>query len=218
MADGDSAPPYRIRIAIVDNHQVVADSLRLLIDAEPDMEVVGIATSVEGASCLAPELDTDVVLIDLHLSDGRGTEAATAVRALYPATRLIMLSREENEESMAAAVSAGANAFIAKTHPAGVFMDAIRGAAKGVSMITPAMVAEVLSSSRERDARRESITGRQLQVLELMNAGLRSREIAACLGISYSTVRSHIRAIEGKLGSHSKVGAVVAARDLELVS
>lgn len=214
-AAGGEAP---IRITIIDNHKVVSDSLRLLVDDQSDMEVVGVAASVTAARALPPEPVANVVLIDQHLPDGSGNEAAHAVRAIYPNARLIFFSRDESDEAVAEAVAAGASAFVPKSRAASEFIDAIRAVAGGISLLTPAIVADVLVETRKRDAIREVITERELMVLELLNEGLSSRSIAERLGISYSTVRSHIRAIEAKLHSHSKLSAVVVARDLDLIN
>jgi DNA-binding NarL/FixJ family response regulator len=90
--------------------------------------------------------------------------------------------------------------------------------AAGQSLITSSTVSGVLSRTRDREAKRESLTARELEVLRLMAGGMSSRKIAAQLGISYTTVRTHIRAIDAKLGAHSKIESVVTARDLELVN
>ncbi|HVH62510.1 MAG TPA: response regulator transcription factor [Candidatus Dormibacteraeota bacterium] len=218
VSNGAVEPSAPMRIAIVDNHQVASDGLKMLVDDQSDMDVVGVAASVAEAAALPPDLAPEIVLIDQHLPDGSGRAAADAVRGMYPEARLIFVSSDESDEAVAEAVAAGASAFVPKSRAASEFIDAIRKVAGGISLLTPTIVADVLVAARKRDEIRGRITERELKVLELLNEGLSSRDIAGRLGISYSTVRSHIRAIAAKLQSHSKLGAIAAARDLDLVS
>jgi DNA-binding NarL/FixJ family response regulator len=130
----------------------------------------------------------------------------------------VFLSRDGSDEAMLAAVESGASAFVHKSRAALEVIDTIRKVAAGQSLITSSTVSGVLSRTRDREAKRESLTARELEVLRLMAGGMSSRKIAAQLGISYTTVRTHIRAIDAKLGAHSKIESVVTARDLELVN
>jgi DNA-binding NarL/FixJ family response regulator len=207
-----------IRVVIVDNHQLVSESLGLLLDAERDIAVVGKAASVAEASVMPKELAPDVVVMDFHLGDGTGQAAAQAMRQTYPNVKFVFLSRDESEDAHLAAVEAGASAYVHKSSLAADVIQTIRNVANGASLITPAMVATLVSNGREREHVRDSLSPREREVLRLMATGIPSRQIARRLGISYSTVRTHIRAISTKLGAHSMVNAVVTARELELVN
>jgi two-component system, NarL family, nitrate/nitrite response regulator NarL len=206
-----------IRVIIVENHQLVSESLGLLLDGQIDMQVVGKATSVAGASTLPRHLAPHVVVMDFHLDDGTGHDAAIAMRETYPNVRFVFLSRDDSDDARLAAVEAGASAYLHKSTPASEVIRAVRDVARGASLISPAMVARLVSRGRDREHVRESLSPRELEVLRLLAEGVATREIARQLGISYATVRSHVRSISHKLGARSMVNAVVAARELDLV-
>ena len=212
---GDST---RIRVAIVENHQLVAESLALLIDAQRDMEVVGKAASVHEAVMLGSHLAPDVVVLDFHLDDGTGRDAAFVLREKYPLTRFVFLSRDGSDDARLAAVEAGASAYLLKSGPAFEVIDALRNVAHGLSLISPATIARLVSKGRDREHMRASLSHRELEVLQLMADGVPTRDIAQTLGIGYSTVRTHVRSISHKLGTRSMVKTVVTARELEIVS
>jgi len=207
-----------IRVIIVENHQLVSESLGLLLDGERDMEVVGKATSVSEAAALQRHLSPDVVVMDYHLDDGTGYEAALAMRETFPDVRFVFLSRDNSDAARLAAVEAGASAYLHKSSPASEMIATIRKVADGMSLITPSMVAILVSRGMNREHLRESLSTREREVLQLMADGIRTRQIARRLGIGYSTVRTHIRSISDKLGTRSMVNAVITARDLELVN
>ena len=206
-----------IRVVIVENHQLVSESLGLLLDGQVDMEVVGKASSVHEAAALPRQLAPDVVVMDFHLDDGTGRDAALLMRETFPATRFVFLSRDGGDDARLAAVEAGASAYVLKSDPASSVIAAVRNASRGVSMISPASIARLVSIGRDRTAARRRLSPREREVLQLMADGVTMREIAKGLGVSYSTIRTHARAISSKLGTHSAVNAVVTARELELV-
>jgi DNA-binding NarL/FixJ family response regulator len=208
----------RIRVVIVENHVLIAESLALLIEAQEDMEVVGSASSVSQAAALPYHLAPDVVLTDFHLDDGTGSDAALVLRDLYPKTRFVFLSRDGGDAARLAALEAGASAYLLKSGPASEVIDAVRKVAQGMSLISSATIARLVSEGKDREHIRSSVSQRELEVLQLMADGIGPRQIATMLGISYSTVRSHVRSINIKLGTSSMVKAVVTARELELVS
>ena len=207
----------RIRVVIVDDHQLVSDSLGMLLDGQPDIEVIGYASSVNDVTNLAPTVAPDVVVMDFHLGDGNGQDAALVIRSSHPSARFVFLSRDEGDDALLAAVEAGASAYIHKSKAASEVIDAVRKVANGSSLIAPTSIAQLMSRHRDRDAKRDSLTPREREVLQLMADGVPSRRIAQQLGISYATVRSHIRSIGTKLGAKSKLNAVAVARDLELI-
>lgn len=205
------------RVLIVEDHQVVAEGLAALINDQDDMQVVGAAGSVAESIARAAEVKPDVALVDFRLTDGTGADAATGIRQLRPETKLIFLTREDSDAARFAALEAGASAFIHKSRAAQEVVDAIRTVAQGGTLITPRTIAQLLNSRREVEAQLEKLTPREKEVLRLMAEGTPSREIAAKLGISYTTVRTHIRSLGSKLGVHSKLEAIVKARELALV-
>jgi DNA-binding NarL/FixJ family response regulator len=156
--------------------------------------------------------------MDFHLGDGTGRDAALAVRGLFPNVRFVFLSRDGSDDARLAAVEAGASAYIHKSSPASEVINAIRAVAAGQSLISPAAIARLVANGKDREHVRESLSPREREVIQLLAEGVGTRRIAQRMGISYSTVRTHIRSISAKLGARSIVNAVVTARELELVT
>ena len=206
-----------IRVLIVEDHQIVADGLRALLNDQADLSVVGDVGSVAESATAAAELMPDVVLLDFRLTDGTGADAASAIRRVAPQSKTIFLTREDSDVARFAALESGASGFIHKSKAAGEVVDAIRTVASGGTLITPSTIATLLNRRRQSDGQRESLTSREKEVLRLMAEGISSRDIASNLGISYATVRTHIRSLGAKLGVHSKVQAIVKARELALI-
>jgi RNA polymerase sigma factor (sigma-70 family) len=204
-------------VLIVEDHQVVAEGLAALINDQDDMEVVGHVGSVAESIARTAELQPDLVLLDFRLTDGTGADAAAGIRQMRPETKLIFLTREDSDAARFAALESGASAFIHKSRAAQEVVEAIRTVADGGSLFTPRTISQLLNSRREIEAQLERLTPREKEVLRLMAEGTSSRDIASRLGISYTTVRTHIRSLGSKLGVHSKLEAIVKARELALV-
>lgn len=211
-----AAARAQVRVLLVENHQLVADALAALINDQHDLAVVGVTASVAESKEQAEAWEPDVVVVDYHLGDGSGADAALAIRAAHPNARLIFLSHDDGVSAQFAALQAGASAFIHKSNGSANVLDAIRAVAQGQALMTPQSVATLIGAHQKMDGERTSLSEREIQVLRLMAAGMSSRDIAAALVIGYTTVRSHIRSIGHKLGVHSKVEAVVKARELQL--
>lgn len=212
--DGEIQP---IRVLIVEDHQVVADGLAALLGDQADITIVGSAPSVAESLVLAADSAPDVLLLDFRLPDGTGAEAGARIRELRPEVKLIFLSRVDSDAARMAAVEVGASAYLHKSHAASEVVDAIRHVARGGNLMTPQSIAALLNRTRARDAQVQSLTQRERSVLQLIAKGISSREIARQLGISYTTVRTHIRSLGRKLGVHSKIEATAKARELGLV-
>ena len=212
------SPTRPIRVIIVDNYRIVSDSLDAVLAQETDIQVVATAVSVAEAAALPAELAPDVVTMDFHLADGTGYDAAKAMRHLYPTVKFVFLSRDSSDDSRLAAIEAGASAYLHKSATASEVLDAIRRVAAGEMLFTPPMVADLISHGKERMAIRESLSSRELEVLGLIALGVHMRDMAGRLGISYTTVRTHVRSISAKLGATSMLQSVAIARELDLVS
>jgi two-component system response regulator DevR len=206
-----------VRVLIVEDHQIVADGLTALLNDQKDMAVVGNVGSVAESAAAAAELMPDVVLLDFRLNDGTGADAAAAIRRVSPQSKHIFLTREDSDVARFAALESGASGFIHKSKAAGEVVNAIRTVASGGNLITPSTIATLINRRRQSESQRESLTAREKEVLRLMADGVSSRDIATRLGISYATVRTHIRSLGAKLGVHSKVQAIVKARELALI-
>ena len=215
--DGQSPNGHRIRVMIVEDHIVVSQGLTALLNDQADMAVVGTAGSMAESLLRAEQHEPDVLLLDFRLPDGSGTEAGRRIRQLHPDVKLIILSHDDSDAAHMAAVEAGASAFLHKSRAAAEVVEAIRAVARGINLVSPQMIAALLGRQREATAQVESLTERERDVLRHVAKGISSREIARELGISYTTVRTHIRSLGRKLGVHSKIEAIAKARDLGLV-
>jgi two-component system, NarL family, response regulator DevR len=207
-----------IRLVIVENHKLVADSLALLLETQNDFDVVGRAGSVSEAGSLPKQLAPDVAILDFHLGDGTGRDAALVLRQLYPNARFVFLTRDGSYEARLSAIEAGASAYLLKSGRASEVIETVRRVAAGQSLISPAAMARLVSRGKDREETRERLSHRELEVLQLMADGVPTRQIATQLGISYATVRTHVRSISAKLGTRSMLNTVVTARELELVT
>jgi DNA-binding NarL/FixJ family response regulator len=197
---------------------VVAEGLAALINEQSDLTVIGTVGSVAETVQAASDLDPDVVLLDFRLPDGTGPDAAAAIRGVRPAAKMIFLTREDSDAARFAAVQSGASAFLHKSRAAAEVVAAIRDVARGKMLITPRTIATLLAKRRSAEAQLERLTPREKEVLRLMAEGFPSRSIASKLGISYTTVRTHIRGLGSKLAVHSKLEAIVKARELGLIN
>jgi DNA-binding NarL/FixJ family response regulator len=206
-----------IRIFIVENHLLVADTLAAFLNQQPDMLVVGNVGSVLDAATRAREANPHIVISDFHLNDGTGADAAAAIWHSGCEARLIFLTRDEHDTVRLAAIEVGASGVLYKSRAASEVIDGVRMVAGGGTLIPPHAVATLLQARRDIDCRRESLSRRETEVLRLMADGAPSREIATRLGIGYVTVRTHLRSLSSKLAAHSKVEAIVRARALDLI-
>ena len=196
----------------------MAEGLAALINQQSDMQVVGTVGTVADSVGAAADLNPDVVLLDFRLPDGAAPDAAAVIRSIRPQAKIIFLTREDTDAARFAAVQAGASAFLHKSRAAAEVVAAVRDVARGKMLITPRTIATLLAKRSDMDAQLERLTAREKEVLRLMAEGLPSRAIASELGISYTTVRTHIRSLGSKLAVHSKLEAIVKARELGLIS
>lgn len=202
---------------VIEDHQVVTDGLAALLNDQPDMAVVGTAGSVAEAVGRVGHFAPDVLLVDFRLPDGTGAEAGARIREARPHARLVFLSRDESDAAKIAAIEAGASAFIHKSRAAAEVVETIRLVAQGRNLVAPTTISTLLSKRRTISVQLQSLTQREREVLRRVAAGTSSRDIARELGISYTTVRTHIRSLGRKLDVHSKLEASAKARDLGLV-
>jgi DNA-binding NarL/FixJ family response regulator len=214
-----------VRVLLADDQPLLRQSLAMIIDNEPDLTVAGEAgDGVEAVTC-ARATRPDVVLMDVRMPRVDGLEATRRIcadRALA-ATRVVVLSMFELDEYVYAALRAGASGFLLKdTRPAGL-IDAIRRTHRGESLFAPSILTRLIEHyvavprpDRPAAALRP-LTGREVEVLALIGAGLSNDEIAAALVISVKTVKSHITHLLAKLSARDRAQLVIAAYDAGLV-
>jgi DNA-binding NarL/FixJ family response regulator len=208
-----------IRVLVVDDHALFRRGLEMVLDAEPDIEVVGEAGN--GAEALARAIETtpDVVLMDVRMPRGGGIDACTSIKDAVPSAKIIMLTISDEEADLFEAIKAGAMGYLLKEISIDEVAGSVRAVAEGQSLISPSMATKLLTefaSMIKRGDERQPILGprlteREMGVLRLVAKGLNNRDIAKALFISENTVKNHIRNILEKLQLHSRMEAVVYA-------
>jgi DNA-binding NarL/FixJ family response regulator len=211
-------------VLIVEDHQVLAEGLELALERHVDLEVVGWAATVAQAVELARDRRPQVVLMDFHLPDGTGAEAAGKLRKELGNVAIVFLSADSSEDALIAAIESGANGYLVKSGAAAQVADAVRRAAEGEMLIPAATLAGLLARQRQRQREEAAIqrvagqlTKREREILRLMAQGLDNRAIADKLFISFTTVRGHVQNILEKLDAHSKLEAVARANQHGLI-
>ncbi|MFE6890856.1 response regulator [Streptomyces sp. NPDC057694] len=198
-----------IRLLLADDHPVVRAGLRAVLDAEPDFEIVAEAASAERAVELAASERVDVVLMDLQFGAGmHGADATALIAAADGGPRVLVLTTYDTDADILAAVEAGASGYLLKDAPPEELAAAVRTAAAGRSALAPAVALRLMDRMR---APAESLSKRELEVLQLVRDGLSNAEIARQLFLSQATVKSHLVHVYAKLGVDSRTSAVAAA-------
>jgi DNA-binding NarL/FixJ family response regulator len=214
--------PKPIRVLFVEDHQLLADALAAMLAREPDMQVVGIAGTVADAKIMARE-QLDVVLMDYRLPDGTGAEATRAIKARWPAARVVMVTALTDDETLLESIQAGADGYLTKDRAAEDVVTAVRAAHAGETLLPRSVIVEIarrVALARERgDERRvvEPLTPRELEILRALTEGMSTPEICERLFIAPNTLRTHVQNIMGKLRVHSKLEAVAFALKYRLV-
>jgi DNA-binding NarL/FixJ family response regulator len=207
-----ATPARPIRVLNVDDHDVLASSLAMVLDADPDITAVGVATTLEQARALVGSAHPDVLLLDHRMPDGDGVAAISSLQALRPSIGIVVLTASSADHVLLAAIEAGASGFLSKTRSLEEVTAAVRAAAAGESVISPEMLARLLPRfGRSGPHAVDELTEREREVLALVAEGLSNAAIAERLVVSVHTVRNHIASLSGKLGAHSKLEALSIA-------
>jgi len=216
VATNDMESTERLRVMVVDDHALFRRGLEMVLQGEPDIELVGEASDGQEAVEKAEELVPDVVLMDVRMPKRSGIEAAGEIRDLLPHCKILMLTISDEEADLYDAIKAG---YLLKEIPIEEVADAIRSVWAGQSRISPSMASKLLTEfaamSKSAEERPQMpaprLTDREMEVLRLVAQGLNNRDIAKALFISENTVKNHIRNILEKLHLHSRMEAVVYA-------
>jgi putative two-component system response regulator len=202
----------RIRILVVDDHEIFAQSLVRLLGSRPELKVVGIAGSVSEAVVGVLGYEPDVVLMDFELPDGDGPQATEQIKALMPSVKVIMLTARNDELSLVHSIAAGCSGFVKKEDTVDVLLAAIVAAHEGETVAAPQELAPLLRQLRPTNrGLGADVTPRELEILRLIASGLVNKQIAQHLGLSLNTVRNHVQNVLYKLQAHSKLEAVATA-------
>jgi DNA-binding NarL/FixJ family response regulator len=216
------ADPKPIRVLLVDDHQLLTGALAQMLSQEADIKVVGVAGTVSDAKALARER-LDVVLMDYHLPDGTGADATRAIKARWPAARVVMLTALNDDETVLESIQAGADGYLTKDKAVEEVVSAVRAAHAGETLLPRSVIvgiAQRVAAARDRGGERrqvEPLTPRELEVLRALTEGLSTPEICDRLFIAPNTLRTHVQNIMGKLRVHSKLEAVAFALRHRLV-
>ena len=206
-----------IRVYLLDDHEVVREGLRAMLEATGDIEVVGESGSAEEATSRIPALRPHVAVLDGRLPDGSGIEVCRAVRAVDPEIRALILTSYDDDEALFAAIMAGAAGYVLKDIKGTDLVDAIHRVAAGQSLIDPALTARVLERVRNGPATAPELAGlteQELKLLGFIAQGLTNRQIGEQMFLAEKTVKNYVSSILAKLGVERRTQAAVLAAKL----
>jgi NarL family two-component system response regulator YdfI len=212
-----------IKILIADDHLIIRQGLRLILETEEDFELVAEASDGAEAVRLCRELNPAVVLMDLRMPNMDGLTAIEHLRAKQPGIAVVILTTFNEDELMFRGLQAGARGYLLKDTDRTTLFDTIRAAARGETLLKPEIMTRVLALTNHPMSAPQSnepvnLTDRELEVLRAVARGERSKEIAVQLGISERTVKAHLASIYSKLGVDSRAAAIAVAAQMGLLS
>ena len=211
----------KLRVMVVDDHEVVRTGLKAILEPEGDLEVVGEAASAREAVQSVPRLDPHVILMDVRMEEMSGIEACRLIKSAQPGVNVLMLTSFGEEEAVMSAIIAGASGYLLKNLGRADLLKAIRPAADGQHLLDPSVTGQVMErlarlTARDQERAVGSISDREKEVLVLVAQGRTNKEIAENLVISENTARNHVSRILDKLGfsRRSEAASFAAQRGL----
>ncbi|MFE9556621.1 response regulator [Streptomyces sp. NPDC006703] len=212
------SPQHPIRVFLLDDHEVVRRGVHDLLDAEPDIDVVGEAGTSELALTRAPALRPDVAVLDIRLPDGDGITVCRELRSRMPELACLMLTSFDDDDALLDAIMAGAAGYVLKLIKGSDLVEAVRTVASGQSMLDPATTTRLMSTLRgpdkdtpHEDPRLAGLSERERRILDLIGEGMTNRQIGDRLYLSEKTVKNHISRLLAKLGVERRIQAAVLA-------
>ncbi|MFD7165187.1 response regulator [Streptomyces violascens] len=208
-----------IKVFLLDDHEVVRRGLHDLLDAEPDIVVVGEAATADHALARVPALRPDVAILDVRLPDSDGISVCRELRSRLPGLACLMLTSFDDDDALLDAIMAGAAGYVLKQIKGTDLLTAVRTVASGQSMLDPATTGRLMSSLRHDDTPEMSpeesalahLTPREVEILALIGEGRTNRQIGKELYLSEKTVKNHISRLLAKLGVERRIQAAVLA-------
>ena len=205
-----------IRIAVVDDHEIVREGLKSILQSEPDFEVVAVAGTADDLSALVDHVLPDVVLLDARLPGISGAEACHRLVASHPDVAVLIVSTYADEHLVDECIKAGAKGYVIKDIEQFTLKESIRAVHAGGGAVSPSVAAKVLDRLRSHEQaptpeRPTPLSDTQLEIVRLISSGLSNREIAARVHLSENTIKSHVQEVFRKLGVDNRVEAAVRA-------
>ncbi|MER7540647.1 response regulator transcription factor [Streptomyces sp. NPDC097704] len=219
MSDSGAPSPVQapISVFLLDDHEVVRRGVHDLLDAEPDLTVVGEAATAERALVRIPALRPQVAILDVRLQDGDGVSVCRELRSRMPELACLMLTSFDDEEALLDAVMAGASGYVLKQITGTDLVTAVRTVAAGQSMLDPGATTRLMARMRGDAPKEEQVPGlagftdREKEILVMVSEGLTNREIGKRLYLAEKTVKNIISRLFAKLGVERRVQAAVIA-------
>jgi DNA-binding NarL/FixJ family response regulator len=224
VSHADPSQPERLRIVIADDQTVVREGLQMVLDVMPDLEVVAVVADGEQALAAVAEHQPDAILLDLHMPVLDGVSTTARLTHEYPAVAIVVLTTYADDETIIAALRAGARGYLTKNADRREISQALRGAAAGHTILPPEVTAMLLAGTASRQEAKpaasvelpDGLTAREAEVLKLLAAGLSNGEIADELIISEHTVKTHINHVFAKTSSRDRAQAIRYAHEHQL--
>ena len=214
---GSMTNPSPVRVYLLDDHEVVRQGLRTLLESSGDIVVVGESGSAEDAANRIPALRPQVAVLDGRLPDGSGIEVCRAIRSVDPSIKALILTSYDDDEALFAAIMAGAAGYVLKDIRGTDLIDAVRRVAAGQSLIDPSLTARVLERVRTGPTTAPELAGLTEQELKLLGhiaEGLTNRQIGEKMFLAEKTVKNYVSSILAKLGLERRTQAAVLASKL----
>ncbi|HLY33251.1 MAG TPA: response regulator transcription factor [Jatrophihabitantaceae bacterium] len=206
-----------IRVFLLDDHEIVRRGISDLLQAEPDIEVVGEAGTAADAITRIPAAQPQVAILDARLPDGSGIDVCRDIRSAVPSVRCLILTSYDDDEALFAAVMAGAAGYLLKEIRGNGLVDAVRQVAAGKSLLDPTVTERLLTRLRTgpaQDQRLASLSDREREILTLITDGLTNRQIGERLFLAEKTVKNHVSGLLAKLKMQRRTQAAVFGAEL----
>jgi two-component system response regulator DevR len=204
----------QIRVFLLDDHEIVRRGIKELLEAEPDIVVVGESGLAQEAARRIPALRPNVAILDGRLPDGSGIDVCREVRSRDPEIKALILTSYDDDEALFSAIMAGAAGYVLKQVRGNDFIDMVRRVAAGQSTLDPSITARVLDRVRNGppvDKALEALTEQELKILDLIGKGMTNREIAQEMYLAEKTVKNYVSSMLAKLGLTSRTQAAIFA-------
>jgi DNA-binding NarL/FixJ family response regulator len=211
---GDSQAHDQINVFLLDDHEIVRRGVRELLEAEPDIAVIGEAGTAASALARIPALKPDVAVLDVRLPDGDGIMVCREIRSLMPDLACLMLTSFGDDEALFDAIMAGAAGYVLKQIRGTDLVGAVRTVASGQSLLDPEAARKVMARMREQANRSDplaGLTGQERKILELIGEGLTNRQIGQRMYLAEKTVKNYVSALFAKLGMERRTQAAAFA-------